>query len=633
MAAPPARRGVRRIPHVSAPAPLPTIAVTSGEPAGIGPEICRALTRRRWRARLVVIGDTGLFGARLPAFDPGAPARRRVEALHRPLARAARPGRLDTRNAAYVLGLIDAAIAGCTSGLFDAMVTAPVHKALINDAGIDFSGHTEYLAERTGAAQPVMLLVGGGLRVALATTHLPLAQVSGALTRRRLAAVLRVLDGDLRRRFGLRSPRILVCGLNPHAGESGHLGREELEVIAPVVRRLRRAGMNLTGPAPADTAFVPEGLAPGRRSARDVSRPGFAGDQARELRARGQRDPRSADRAHLGRSWHGARHRGPRTSRSRQPARGGRHLPSSSPPAADGHGLEPAEETLRTAFSPRPRHDRPDRARDRPAARRPAGGDRPRPRSDQRGAARGRRCARRHRDRPRRDTGAHRGAARAAASCGCTWPMRSSSISGRCAARAAKLRLAGNLPYNVSTPLLFRLIEQIDAIADMHFMLQKEVVARMAARPGTRDYGRLTVMLAPHVRVRPLFDIGTGAFSPPPRVQSTYFALEPLAEPPFALGDRDCLCPRRRRGLFAAPQDAAQLPPRPGRRDGDRVRRHRPRRPARDARPRRIRRPRRTLPVLSRERVVARPAHHIIRPSGLPGRPCANIRRSCSAWT
>jgi 4-hydroxythreonine-4-phosphate dehydrogenase len=245
---------------VSARAPLPTIAVTSGEPAGIGPEICRALTRRRWPARLVVIGDTGLIGARLPAFDPGAPARRRIEALHRPLARAARPGRLDTRNAAYVLGLIDAAIAGCTSGLFDAMVTAPVHKALINDAGIDFSGHTEYLAERTGAAQPVMLLVGGGLRVALATTHLPLAQVSGALTRRRLAAVLRVLDGDLRRRFGLRSPRILVCGLNPHAGESGHLGREELEVIAPVVRRLRRAGMNLTGPAPADTAFVPEGL-------------------------------------------------------------------------------------------------------------------------------------------------------------------------------------------------------------------------------------------------------------------------------------------------------------------------------------------------------------------------------------
>jgi 4-hydroxythreonine-4-phosphate dehydrogenase len=180
--------------------------------------------------------------------------------LHSPLARAARPGRLDIRNAAYVLGLIDAAVEGCTTGVFDAMVTAPVHKALINDAGIDFSGHTEYLAERTGAAQPVMLLAGGGLRVALATTHLPLTQVSGALTQRRLAAVLQVLNGDLRRRFGLRSPRILVCGLNPHAGESGHLGREEVEVIAPVLRRLRRAGMNLVGPVPADTAFVPAGL-------------------------------------------------------------------------------------------------------------------------------------------------------------------------------------------------------------------------------------------------------------------------------------------------------------------------------------------------------------------------------------
>jgi 4-hydroxythreonine-4-phosphate dehydrogenase len=245
---------------VSARAPVPTIAVTSGEPAGIGPEICRALTRRRWPARLVVIGDRILIGARLPAFVSGAAARARIEVLHSPLARAARPGRLDIRNAAYVLGLIDAAVEGCTTGVFDAMVTAPVHKALMNDAGIDFSGHTEYLAERTGAAQPVMLLAGGGLRVALATTHLPLTQVSGALTRRRLAAVLQVLNGDLRRRFGLRSPRILVCGLNPHAGESGHLGREEVEVIAPVLRRLRRAGMNLVGPVPADTAFVPAGL-------------------------------------------------------------------------------------------------------------------------------------------------------------------------------------------------------------------------------------------------------------------------------------------------------------------------------------------------------------------------------------
>jgi 4-hydroxythreonine-4-phosphate dehydrogenase len=245
---------------VSARAPVPTIAITSGEPAGIGPEICRALARRRWPARLVVIGDATLIGAGLPAFAPGEPARRRIETLHRPLARTVRPGRLDARNAVYVLGLIDAAIEGCTSGVFDAMVPAPVHKGLINDAGIEFFGHTEYLAQRTGTALPVMLLVGGGLRVALATTHLPLARVSDALTQRRLAGVLRVLDADLRRRFRLRTPRILVCGLNPHAGESGHLGHEEREIIVPVLKRLRRAGLRLTGPVPADTAFVPAGL-------------------------------------------------------------------------------------------------------------------------------------------------------------------------------------------------------------------------------------------------------------------------------------------------------------------------------------------------------------------------------------
>jgi 4-hydroxythreonine-4-phosphate dehydrogenase len=258
---------------VSARAPVPTIAITSGEPAGIGPEICGALARRRWPARLVVLGDAALIdqrtpaagrGAaapRLPAYVPGAPARRRVELLDLPLAARSRPGRLDRRNAGYVLGMLDRAVAGCVSGEFDAMVTAAVHKGLINDAGIAFSGHTEYLARRTGARQAVMLLAGGGLRVALATTHLPLARVSAALTRPRLTAVVRVLHADLKRHFGLRAPRILVCGLNPHGGEAGHLGREEIEVIAPVLRRLRRTGMKLTGPVPADTAFLAERLA------------------------------------------------------------------------------------------------------------------------------------------------------------------------------------------------------------------------------------------------------------------------------------------------------------------------------------------------------------------------------------
>jgi len=137
------------------------------------------------------------------------------------------------------------------------MVTAPVHKGVVNDAGIEFSGHTEYLAERCGARRPVMMLVGGGIRVALATTHLPLAKVSAAITSGALAAVLRILDADLKRLFEVRHPRILVCGLNPHAGEGGHLGREEIEVIRPVLSRLRRSGLDLRGPAPADTAFLP----------------------------------------------------------------------------------------------------------------------------------------------------------------------------------------------------------------------------------------------------------------------------------------------------------------------------------------------------------------------------------------
>lgn len=209
---------------------LPTLAVTSGEPAGIGPDLCAALATQRPAARVVLIGDRTVLGrARghralvdgLPAYDPAAPARRRVELLDVPLQAPCRAGRLDPANARYVLSMLDRAADGCLAGEFDAMVTAPVHKGVVNDAGIPFTGHTEYLAARTGAARPVMLLAGGGLRVALATTHLPLAAVPAALTPERLESVLRILDGDLRRSFGLARPRLLVCGLNPHAGEGG----------------------------------------------------------------------------------------------------------------------------------------------------------------------------------------------------------------------------------------------------------------------------------------------------------------------------------------------------------------------------------------------------------------------------
>jgi 4-hydroxythreonine-4-phosphate dehydrogenase len=175
------------------------------------------------------------------------------------LVEAARCGQLNRENSRYVLKTISKAVKGCMDGLFAAMVTAPVHKGVINDAGFAFSGHTEFIAEITGG-QPVMMLATPGLRVALATNHLPLSEVSQAVTHNRLRTILRVLDQDLRSRFRLEKPKILVCGLNPHAGEGGHLGREEIEIIEPVLEGLRKQGMNLLGPLPADTVFTPKYL-------------------------------------------------------------------------------------------------------------------------------------------------------------------------------------------------------------------------------------------------------------------------------------------------------------------------------------------------------------------------------------
>ncbi len=186
-----------------------------------------------------------------------------VSILSIPVAEPVTPGTLDKRNAPHVLRLLDRALEACVAGEFDAMVTAPVQKSVLNDAGIRFTGHTEYLAERTNTPLVVMLLVGGGLRVALATTHLALSEVPRAITRERLEATVRILDSDLKRRFGIPHPRILVAGLNPHAGESGYLGREEIEVIAPVVERLSLEGLAVSGPYPADTLFTPRVLATG----------------------------------------------------------------------------------------------------------------------------------------------------------------------------------------------------------------------------------------------------------------------------------------------------------------------------------------------------------------------------------
>lgn len=243
----------------------PIIAVTSGEPAGIGPDICLALARRTFAARVVVLGDRAMLESRarqlgldlrLQEHGPDA-GTRSLACLHVPLAHPCRAGQLDRRNGTYVIAMLERAIAGCTTGEFAAMVTAPVHKGVINDAGIPFIGHTEFLAERTGAGQVVMMLVGGGLRVALATTHLALKEVPGALSRQGLERTIRTLCADLARRFGISEPRVLVAGLNPHSGEGGYFGREEIEVIGPVLERLRAEGLHLTGPLPADTLFTP----------------------------------------------------------------------------------------------------------------------------------------------------------------------------------------------------------------------------------------------------------------------------------------------------------------------------------------------------------------------------------------
>jgi 4-hydroxythreonine-4-phosphate dehydrogenase len=205
------------------------------------------LARERFPARIVAIGDRALL--------EGCP-----EVAHVPLARPRTAGKLDTANGRYVLAVLDRAIQGCLAGEFDAMVTAPVQKSVINDAGIAFTGHTEYLAEKTHTPHVVMMLVGGGLRVALATTHLALADVPKSINKKSLVQTLRVLDADLKKRFRVAKPRILVSGLNPHSGESGHLGREDIDVIAPAIAEAVAAGIAASGPIPADTLFVPERL-------------------------------------------------------------------------------------------------------------------------------------------------------------------------------------------------------------------------------------------------------------------------------------------------------------------------------------------------------------------------------------
>ena len=256
----------------------PSIAITSGEPAGIGPELMAMLAVRHrekpFAARLVILGDFGLLTerARRIGLEPRyalydaasrAPSGGVVEIWHNPVAAPVTPGKLDPTNAHGVLAMLGHATDACATGVMDALVTAPMQKSVMMDAGIPFSGHTEYLAYRTHTPRVVMLLVGGAhdapLRVALATTHLPLKDVPAALTRSMLRETLVIVASELAEKFGIDMPRLAVCGLNPHAGEGGHLGTEEIEVIAPAIADVVPRGIaRINGPLPADTLFVPE---------------------------------------------------------------------------------------------------------------------------------------------------------------------------------------------------------------------------------------------------------------------------------------------------------------------------------------------------------------------------------------
>ncbi len=241
------------------------IAITAGEPAGIGPDLCAAL-KGRTNAELVIIADPKVLQARATAlglttefqpFDANTSAPISVLPLDTNAAVVA--GELNSANSGYVLESISTAVSGCHDGLFDAMVTAPVHKGVINDAGIPFSGHTEYIAEQLNAT-PLMVLAADSLRVALVTTHLPLKDVAAAITHEAIVDSLSILNNDLKSKYQIESPHILVCGLNPHAGESGHLGHEEIDTIIPAIEYAKTLGINATGPLPADTLFTPRHL-------------------------------------------------------------------------------------------------------------------------------------------------------------------------------------------------------------------------------------------------------------------------------------------------------------------------------------------------------------------------------------
>jgi 4-hydroxythreonine-4-phosphate dehydrogenase len=244
------------------------LVLTPGEPSGVGPDLVLRIAQQAWPHQLVVVADPALLTERahllglpitLQPYDPAQPAAPQAAGTLTvcaiPLGAPSQAGQLDEHNGHYVLQTLQRACDGCLSGEFAALVTGPVHKGIINQAGVPFSGHTEFFAQQSSTPDVVMMLATEGLRVALVTTHIPLAYVAKAITPERLVKIIRILDADLRAKFGISKPRIYVCGLNPHAGEGGHLGREEIDVIEPTLATLREEGLSLVGPLPADTLF------------------------------------------------------------------------------------------------------------------------------------------------------------------------------------------------------------------------------------------------------------------------------------------------------------------------------------------------------------------------------------------
>ncbi len=264
--------------HNRAPAPehtpsLPHLVLTPGEPAGIGPDLAIQVAQHNIAAHLIAVCDADLIRRRagqistdieLIEYQADKALRRAAPGqlyfIHQPLGRAVKAGQPDWRNASYVIDSITTAVAACQSGQFDALITGPVSKAVIADAGMDFSGHTEFIAHLCHVAHPVMMLIHRSMRVALATTHIPLHQVAEHITVERLKAIIHVVHRDLIARFNIDPPRIRVCGLNPHAGEQGYLGMEEINILTPALDELRDKGINLTGPVSADTAFTKASL-------------------------------------------------------------------------------------------------------------------------------------------------------------------------------------------------------------------------------------------------------------------------------------------------------------------------------------------------------------------------------------